>query len=190
MSKVLNNDGICLLHDFDSNYSTSRFYSHRIDRYRIGGHPYAHFTENDLLELMKEQFQEVELCLLYNPFYLEGFEGQNNESLKRESYAYIISLFNLSKLLPPSTDYKELFYYDNPQYWLEMEDLFSEFFILEEQEFRKIQDSTAKLPKQTDFIQNIQVPLVIKPHISRLKSGRLSMTLPSSALVAIGTGKR
>lgn len=184
MKNVLKEDGICLLHDFEEGSSTASWYSNIIHNYRTYGHPYQHVTREGLKSLLGTHFDDVEIKSVYDPFYLEGEKNQDETSLTREFFAYLIAFFNLQKLLPSSLKYEELKYHDDATYWQRIENIFSPCFNITDKELNYF-------TKDQNKFQNVEfkykaVPLVNKLTCQPLNDGRLSLIAPRMALIGFG----
>lgn len=185
MKKTLKKGGICLLHDFDEVSASSRFYSELIDINRPCGHKYQHFSSDSMRRLLSTNFNDYDVQYIYDPFYLESKMGQNEKSLKKEFFTYIISLFNLKKLLPKNYSYNTLIHNNNSVYWDEIEKTISPYLSLSEHEIKKVTDFS---DLYLDKLASIKVPLVNNLSTISLGDGRFAIIGPRVAL--IGHGKK
>jgi len=188
MKNSLKHNGICLLQDYEEDSSTAKFYSQCVNKYRPGGHPTLSFTKESITKLMQPHFEEIKVHYLYDPFYLEGLEGQDEYSLKKECYSYLISLYNLRKLVPTSVDIKDLFSYNDRNYWNKIENILFPFFKFGS-ESEKIQKSLADYNIDSQNLKKLDVPFVEEPTIKELSDGRLSIIVPRSGIVCLGSKK-
>ena len=110
--------GKVVIQDFCEGTPTEKWYSEVIDTYRVAGHKYKHFTEESLRKGLKSVFNNVDLAYSYDPFCMEFDSDCNDEeSVIKSFYIYLISLFSLEKLLPNGVSYNSLTSYDNSQFW-------------------------------------------------------------------------
>jgi len=135
---ILKENGVCLIHDFLEGHPSARWYSEIIHKYRTYGHNCKHFTEEDMLSLFSKDFLSSEVQFIYDPFYLVGQKGQDENSLKQEFFSYLISLFNLSKLLPKAITFEQIFHYKDESYWKEVEEIFTPYFRLSQYDIKRI----------------------------------------------------
>lgn len=183
MQKPLKKDGICIVHDFEEGSATARWYSEVIHSYRTVGHPYSHVTRPQLKQLLSPYFGNVTTKYLYDPFYLEGKEDQDIQSLKQEFYAYLIGLFNLEKLLPESVKMQNLINYTNLSYWKNIDKLLSPYFTLSDEEIKEIQDG--KIDRY-DAVNKTDIPIVSNLTVTQLSNNRIGLIAPRVALIGIG----
>lgn len=185
MQKTLKKNGMCILHDFEEGSATARWYSEIIHSYRFSGHPYKHVTTSGLQQLLKPYCKKVETKHIYDPFYLEGKKGQNEQSLRREFYAYLIGLFNLRKLLPDKVDIKGLNALEDQSYWRKIDKLFSSYFTLTDNEIKLI-ESQPVLQTIKKLECTTCIPVVNCLTIQQLHNNSLCLIAPRAALVGIG----
>lgn len=182
MHDLLRNEGVCILHDFEEGSQTAKWYSEIIHRYRPNGHDYPHITYESLTTLLCN-FKDVNIKKIYDPFYLEGVKGQNEQSLKQEFLSYLICLFNLQKLVPNYINIAELKNFDDRQFWLNIENILLPYFYLSEKELNSIELNEVN---PTTAIKIINIPICERFTIQPLSDNRLSIIAPRTALIGIG----
>ncbi|WP_375331734.1 hypothetical protein [Candidatus Tisiphia endosymbiont of Temnostethus pusillus] len=134
-----------------------------------------------MTELLNSQFENVDTKLIYDPFYLEALEGQSKENLIKEFYAYLISLFNLNRLLPANISFNELFNYEESSYWENINSLFISYFCLAPEELERITETQDILT-----LSQVNVPIVDKLSFVKTKDDKVAIVAPRSALIGLG----
>ena len=186
MHKSLKRNGICLIQDYEFGTPTAEFYSKCVDKYRLSGHPDFSFTEQSLINLMNPYFKKLNIYRVYDPFYLEGKEDQCENSLEREAYCYLLSLYNLKKLIPSTVDIEQVFSYHNEGYWRYIKDLLLPFFKFSQKEIKDLHDSFNKYEVSIPFIESTKIPIVASPTIIPISVNRHAIVFPRSCLVCVG----
>nr|CAG8536288.1 12456_t:CDS:2 [Entrophospora candida] len=189
---ILKENGVCLIHDFLEGHPSTRWYSEIIHKYRTYGHDCKHFTEEDMFSLFSEDFSTSEVRFIYNPFCLVGQKGQDENSLKQKFFSYLISLFNLSKLLPKPVTFEQIFHYKDVSYWKDVEEIFTPYFRISQSDIKRIDYFVKKTKNYEDILHPIEVPIFEELTIYPLSNQKIPdqatpcLVAPRMAIVGIG----
>jgi len=96
--RVLRPGGRVVIHDFEKGSPVSRWFSEVVDRYCSAGHPYEHFSREELRELLEAaHFSQVTVTEVYDPIRVSG----DTESHAIGSLLdYLISMYGLTAAAP------------------------------------------------------------------------------------------
>lgn len=185
--ELVKKGGKILIHDFEENSSTAKWYSDLIHRYRPGGHPCKHFTEAGMKDILSSLFKKTELTYIYDPFYLEFDREIDNQQVKRNFFSYLIRLFALQKLLPKKdVDYFSLGSYKNEKYWNFIETELTPFFNITDSLLSKCsnKDNLVQYNEGTCIVEKNVIPGT-SLRIHEL-NGKKFLIAPRVGLVGIG----
>jgi hypothetical protein len=185
MKLLLKKEGLCIIQDFEEESTTAKWYREIIRSYGGDKSPSLQGTRKHLTQSLELYFKNIVTGYLYDPFYLEGEEGQDSYSLKCEFYASLIELYNLNKLLPKNISIKNLKGYKNVSYWENINKLLSPYFTLTKSEGKEV--ATPSLKKNVQgLIPKSTLPVVKKLTIFRYEDNKVVLVAPRVALVGIG----
>ncbi len=168
---VLKPGGKFILHDFEEQSPTARWYSDVIDKYRLCGHPYKHFEQAELTNLFSKYFAEVEVVKVYDPFVLDG---EDPTKLKREFFEYLINFFALEKLMSAL---------ENEDEWNEAEKAIEGTFTFQDNDMNGLIQNSAE---QGTLFSSEDVPIVSRITILPNSDGSHRLIAPRIALAGIG----
>ena len=189
VKRITKDDGFAIFHDFVEGHPTARWYSEVTHEYRTYGHDYPHFRTEEMRALVLSKFSQCDLELLYDPFFLIGKPDQSPEELIREFFAYLIGLFNLSKILPSGVSFENLFQYSDFQYWSFIESKFKSYFKIEdrlEDVYGFKRNLLDGLGSAGDVLEDIRVPYVSELTVQKYSDRQYCLIAPRIALVGIG----
>lgn len=183
--KALKPNGFCILHDCIEGFPTESCHPEIIMKYQPCAHPCNFITYKPLIKILKQQFNNFELRKIYDPFYFLGKKGQTQQSLKREFYAYLMSLYNLSKLHPENFDVKRLTEYEDEDYWKRIDEEFSPYFNIGN-EHKVLERESINKALMYGYLNDVQVPLVNNLSFKNVSTDQYALIAPRVALVGIG----
>lgn len=94
--RVLRPGGRLVLHDFEQPSPVSRWFAEVVHPYSWTGHPYPHFTEPELRDLLVGAgFAEVRVRRLYDPFRLTG---PDRATARRRLGRHLLEMYGLERL--------------------------------------------------------------------------------------------
>jgi ubiquinone/menaquinone biosynthesis C-methylase UbiE len=185
MKNPLRKGGLTIIYDFEKGGSTAKWYTEIVCPYRASGEPFLPLTRKQLGTLLNSFFKDTITEYIYDPFYLEGKEGQDAGSLKREFYSYIIELFNLQKLLPENVEKGDLINYRDLSYWQHIDTLLSPYFTLTKAEEKEI-EAKGIVNNACDLINKFNVPFVEELTLKQVANNKICLIAPRVSLVGIG----
>jgi hypothetical protein len=183
--KALKPNGFCIFHDCIEGFPTESWNPEIIMKYQPSAHPYNIITYESLIKILKQQFNDFELMKIYDPFYFLGKKGQTQQSLKQEFYAYLISLYNLSTLLPKNFNVKRLTEYKDENYWQKIDEEFSPYFNLGN-EHKILEEKSITKTLMYGYLNDVQVPLVKRLSFKKISTDQYALIAPRVALIGIG----
>lgn len=172
--KLLKEGGIFILHDFDEETQTAKFYSEIIHKYRVGGHDFKHFNPQSIHQLLEKAFPDHSVKYIYEPFYLEYSSGQTDESIFKDFFIYLIELLSLEKIIPPEYDFQHLQDIDSELFWQEIKEELGTYFALTPEELEKCCNCVnppVPVVNKLCIIQEKEVKKLVAPRISILGVG-------------------
>lgn len=169
--EVLKPGGKFILHDFEENSPTARWYSEVIHNYRLCGHPYKHFEQSEIIGLLGKYFSHAEVVKVYDPFVLDG---DDPTKLKREFFEYLINFFALEKLMGAWEDIDE---------WNKIDKILEDTFTFEDKDMEDLIQNSAV---DGAVFSSEDVPIVSKITILPQGNGSYRLIAPRIAIAGIG----
>lgn len=94
--RTLRENGRLVLHDFETGAGCARWFSNVVHPYSRTGHPYAHFSRQEMFDLLIEAgFRDVRVFEISDPFTLYGC---SQEEAKRNAIMHMYNMYDLVKL--------------------------------------------------------------------------------------------
>jgi SAM-dependent methyltransferase len=91
-----------VLHDFEIGGATARWFDCVVSPYSRIGHPHAHFSRHEMVDLLKrEGFGDVDVFEIYDPFTLRG---RSPEGAKRNAIMHMYEMYDLINLADSASD--------------------------------------------------------------------------------------
>ncbi len=94
--------GRLVLHDFESGGKTARWFEDVVHPYSRTGHPYPHFSRNEMWNLfIQAGFRDVRIFDVDDPFTLDGLTA---EEAKRNAVMHMYNMYDLVKIANDTHD--------------------------------------------------------------------------------------
>lgn len=105
-ARVLRPGGRIVIHDFEENSPSSRWFSEVVHRYSRAGHQYQHFTETELDGYLRMAgFRNIAVERMYDPFVVHA---QTGDQARSELSDYVFDMYGLTGLKSPGISRQEL----------------------------------------------------------------------------------
>ena len=95
--RVLKPGGRIVFHDFEVNSPVSEWFSNVVDLYSFTGHPFPHFSKDEIRGLLRDAgFEDVEVQYMYDPFILYD---ESEQAVKNRLAEYLLDMYGMIKLV-------------------------------------------------------------------------------------------
>jgi SAM-dependent methyltransferase len=102
-ARVLRPGGRLVLHDFEEGGAVAQWFSEVVHRYSRRGHPYTHFTANEMEFCLRSSgLRAVSVRRMYDPLILEGNDRAEVRSLLADYLFEMYGLVGLADHTPPA----------------------------------------------------------------------------------------
>jgi ubiquinone/menaquinone biosynthesis C-methylase UbiE len=100
--RVLRPGGRVVIHDFEKNSPVSKWFSEIVHRYCPAGHPYEHFSREELRALLEAaNFSQITITEIYDPIRASG---DTEPHAVGNLLDYLISMYGLTAMTPRDGD--------------------------------------------------------------------------------------
>lgn len=94
--RTLRKGGRLVLHDFEIGGKCAKWFDSVVHPYSRTGHPYAHFSRNEMLDLLTSAgFRDVRVFGMHDPFTLQG---SSPEEAKQNAIMHMHDMYDLIKI--------------------------------------------------------------------------------------------
>lgn len=96
--RVVRPGGRIAFHDFEVDQPVSRWFGEAVHRYSQTGHPFAHFTRDEITQyLQKAGFDEVRVDQIYDPFILSDTTAKSAQTHLKQHFLDMYGLVRLTE---------------------------------------------------------------------------------------------